>query len=150
MQSSEQSQPTNQLAKKILEWPRAHPVLTLVAVVALSVVSYLGGGPSGGVEACNDAGVVQTLQQSLAEKVAGIRLLDSAIKTEVSVSTITQLGFDKDNKIRSCEADVNYRNYPEGFAPMLKAYRACSSRVQYKITRPLDAPKNYYINWVCR
>lgn len=170
MDVADQPQPKDDLAQKIFKWPKEHPVLTLLAVGAFSVVSYLASGPSGGVETCNDSGVVQTLQTGLTEKmvaaadamskrpeskmfaaVGAPNILEEIKSITAIVSGITQTGLDKDNKIRACEGNVTYQNYTDAHAPVLRTFgtRICSGRVRYRITRPLDAPNNYNINWVC-
>jgi hypothetical protein len=167
MEETDKPQPKDDLAQKIFKWPKDHPVLTLLAVGALSVVSYLASGPSGGVEACNDSGVIQTLQASLTSKMTSTaanlsnsqearvmgasNMLEQIKSISATVSGINQTGVDKDNKIRSCEGSVTYKNYNESYAPMLRAFgtRTCNGPVRYRITRPLDTPNNYSINWTC-
>lgn len=145
-------------------------MLTLLAFGAISIFSYLASGPSGGIETCNDSGVVQTLQNGLTEKIiaaadamskrpeskmfaaVGAPNVLEEIKTiTATVSGITQNGLDKENKIRSCEGTVSYKNYSDTHAPVLRMFgmRTCTGQIRYRITRPLDTPKNFNISWAC-
>ncbi|RDV04514.1 hypothetical protein [Undibacter mobilis] len=170
MENANQEPSKFDLANKILKWPKDHPLLALLAVTTMSLLSFLASGPSGGVEACNDPGVVQTLQNGLTEKMASgadalskrpearmfaavgaPNILNEIKSITATVSAITQTGFDKDNRVRSCEGNVTYASYREAHASVfpLLGTRLCSGTVQFKISRPLDMPKNYSINWQC-
>src|SRR5665213_3290533 len=72
METTEHTRPKEELAKKIWEWPKKNPIAAVAAVAAICIATYVLDGSAGGIETCNDAGVLQTLQNGLMEKIEGV------------------------------------------------------------------------------